>query len=38
MDSVGQSMHCSLKETAQGGLAITPTALALTEKILGNKK
>lgn len=38
MDSVGQSMHCSLKETAQGGLAITPTALALTEKIFGNKK
>ncbi|WP_094604711.1 L-serine dehydratase, alpha chain [Sporomusa silvacetica DSM 10669] len=37
MDSVGQSMHCSLKETAQGGLAITPTALALTEKIFGNK-
>lgn len=35
MDSVGQSMHCSLKETAQGGLAITPTALALTEKIFG---
>lgn len=38
MDSVGQSMHCSLKETAQGGLAITPTALALTEKIFGNKR
>lgn len=35
MDSVGNSMHCSLKETAQGGLAITPTALALTEKIFG---
>ena len=38
MDSVGQSMHCSLKETAQGGLAVTPTALALTEKIFGNTK
>ncbi len=38
MDSVGQSMHCSLKETAQGGLAVTPTALALAEKIFGNKK
>lgn len=36
MDSVGQSMHCSLKETAQGGLAVTPTGLALTEKIFGN--
>lgn len=35
MDSIGNSMHCSLKETAQGGLAITPTALALTEKIFG---
>lgn len=35
MDSVGQSMHCSLKETAQGGLAVTPTGLALTEKIFG---
>ena len=33
MDSIGNSMHCSLKETAQGGLAITPTALELTEKI-----
>lgn len=38
MDSVGQSMHCSLKETAQGGLAVTPTGLALTEKIFGNIK
>lgn len=35
MDSVGQSMHCSLKETAQGGLAVTPTALAYTNKIFG---
>ncbi len=38
MDSVGQSMHCSLKETAQGGLAVTPTGLALTEKIFGGAK
>lgn len=38
MESVGQSMHCSLKETAQGGLAVTPTGLALTEKIFGNHK
>jgi len=36
MESVGQSMHCSLKETAQGGLAVTPTALAWTEKIFGS--
>lgn len=36
MDSVGQSMHCSLKETAQGGLAVTPTGLELTEKIFGS--
>lgn len=33
MESVGRSMHCSLKETAQGGLAVTPTGLELTEKI-----
>lgn len=38
MESVGQSMHCSLKETAQGGLAVTPTGLALTEKIFGDSK
>lgn len=36
MDSVGKSMHCSLKETAQGGLAVTPTGLALTDKIFGS--
>lgn len=33
MQAVGESMHCSLKETAQGGLAATPTGLALMEKI-----
>jgi L-serine dehydratase len=38
MESVGQSMHCSLKETAQGGLAVTPTGLALSEKIFGHTK
>ncbi|HWR06951.1 L-serine ammonia-lyase, iron-sulfur-dependent, subunit alpha [Sporomusa sp.] len=38
MESVGQSMHCSLKETAQGGLAVTPTGLALSEKIFGDTK
>lgn len=35
MAAVGGSMHCSLKETAQGGLAVTPTALEWTEKIFG---
>lgn len=34
MKSVGQFLHCSLKETAQGGLAVTPTGQALAEKIL----
>ena len=34
MKSVGQSLHCSLKETAQGGLAVTPTGQVLAEKIL----
>jgi L-serine dehydratase len=37
MRSVGDSMHCSLKETAQGGLAVTPTGLAWTEKLFGGK-
>lgn len=35
MAAVGGSMHCSLKETAQGGLAVTPTALAWAKKIFG---
>ena len=36
MAAVGASMSCSLKETSQGGLAVTPTALALAEKLLQN--
>lgn len=32
MKSVGDSMSCSLRETAGGGLACTPTALAWAEK------
>lgn len=36
MQAVGESMHCSLKETAQGGLAATPTGLALMEKIIAH--
>ncbi|MEG6584028.1 L-serine ammonia-lyase, iron-sulfur-dependent, subunit alpha [Dendrosporobacter sp. 1207_IL3150] len=34
MAAVGSAMSCSLRETSQGGLAVTPTALALAEKIL----
>ncbi|MCX7781471.1 MAG: L-serine ammonia-lyase, iron-sulfur-dependent, subunit alpha [Negativicutes bacterium] len=33
MASVGGAMHCSLRETAQGGLAATPTGLAWTNKL-----
>lgn len=36
MQAVGESMHCSLKETAQGGLAATPTGLVLMEKIMAH--
>lgn len=36
MAAVGSSMSCSLRETSQGGLAVTPTALAWAEKILKN--
>lgn len=35
MSAVGQSMPCSLKETSQGGIAVSPTGLALAEKIVG---
>ena len=34
MSAVGQSMPCSLKETSQGGIAVSPTGLALAEKIV----
>lgn len=36
MSSIGGSMHCSLRETAQGGLAVTPTGLAWAGKLFGN--
>ncbi|HIU64240.1 MAG TPA: L-serine ammonia-lyase, iron-sulfur-dependent, subunit alpha [Candidatus Avacidaminococcus intestinavium] len=36
MQEVGERMHCSLKETADGGLACSPTALAWT-KVYFNK-
>lgn len=33
MGEVGDSLPCALRETAQGGIAATPTAKALTHKI-----
>lgn len=35
MFEIGQSMPSALKETARGGLAATPTGIALAEKIFG---
>ena len=35
MDQIGQSMPTSLKETAEGGLAATPTAKRLRKEIFG---
>ena len=35
MKQVGDALPCSLKETAQGGLALTPTALKLNKQIFG---
>ena len=35
MREVGDSMPCALKETAQGGLAVTPTGIRLKEEIFG---
>lgn len=35
MFKIGQTMHVSLKETAQGGLASTPTGQKLAEKYFG---
>ena len=37
MREVGDSMPCSLKETACGGLAVTPTGKKLMEKVFGTK-
>lgn len=34
MDKVGKALPCSLKETALGGLSITPTGIKLKEKVL----
>jgi L-serine dehydratase len=33
MASIGGAMHCSLRETAQGGLAVTPTGLAWAARL-----
>ena len=35
MYEIGQSMPSALRETAQGGLAATPTGRALEAKIFG---
>jgi len=35
MGEVGAALPCSLRETAQGGLAATPTGLRLAEQIFG---
>ena len=36
MKIVGDSMSTSLKETAQGGLAASPTGIALRKKVFGS--
>ncbi len=38
MSAVGNAMSCTLKETAQGGLAVSPTGLAWSEKIFSTNK
>lgn len=35
MKQVGLSIPCSLRETSQGGLAVTPTGLKLKEQVFG---
>lgn len=37
MKKVGDAMHSSLKETAEGGLAATPTGLKLHEQVFGGE-
>ena len=37
MKQVGASLPCSLRETSQGGLAITPTGIKLKEQVFGAK-
>lgn len=38
MRRIGDALPCSLKETAQGGLATTPTGIRLMEQIFGAQK
>lgn len=38
MKEVGDSMPCAMKETALGGLANTPTAKKMKEKVFGKKE
>lgn len=38
MYKVGQSIPCSLRETALGGLAATPTGKKIYEQVFGNKE
>lgn len=38
MYKVGKQLPCELRETAQGGLAITPTGLKLNEQVFGKEK
>jgi L-serine dehydratase len=38
MKAVGDAMAASLKETAEGGLAATPTARRLAKEIFGERK
>jgi L-serine dehydratase len=37
MYQVGRQMPATFRETAEGGLAVTPTAKRLTEKILAKQ-
>lgn len=38
MRAVGDAMPCALKETAQGGLAATPTGTKMKEQVFGSEK
>ena len=37
MGAVGSTMPAELRETARGGLAVTPTGLAIAERVFGEK-
>ena len=38
MKEVGDSMPCSLRETAKGGIAVSPTGLRMKEQVFGKKE